>query len=89
MKGVCLWPSKFDEQKVDIEYLIGFRVLVEKLKKKNVNVFNRHGSYFSYILSKYGLTEVSYSVGYGSNKDIMPVVGGGTPTINFYYPGSS
>ena len=86
LKGVCLWASKFDEQKVDIEYLIGFRTLVEKLKEKNVNVFNRHGSYFSYILSKYGLTETSYSVGYGSNKDVIPVVGGGTPTVNFYYP---
>ena len=86
LKGVCLWASNFDERKVDIKYLMGFKILVKKLKEKKVNVFNRHGDYFSYILSKYGLTELSYSVGYGSSKDVMPVMGKGTPTINFYYP---
>lgn len=86
LKGICLWASKFNERKVEEVYLQGFKSLVETIKNKNINVFNRHGSYFSYLLSKFGLTEVSHGVGYGSYKDVMPVIGGGSPTINFYYP---
>ena len=85
-KGICLWINNFDESVRGVEYLKSFRKLVEGYKKKNLKVFNRHGGYFSYLLSKFGMTSVSHGIGYGFRKNIMPVLGGGTPTINYYFP---
>ena len=86
IRGVCLWASNFNEKTADVESLKGFCKLVEGFARNKIEVFNRHGGYFSYLLSKKGITIVSHGVGYGSQKDVMPVMGGGTPTVNFYYP---
>ncbi len=85
-KGVYLWINDFDESERSANYLSSFRRLVEKYKENGLEVFNRHGGYFSYLLSKFGMTSVSHGVGYGSKKNIMPVLGGGTPVINYYFP---
>ena len=85
LKGMCLWANQFNEKTVDVEYLKGFRQLVEKLKEKNIEIFNRHGGYFSYMLSRFGLSITSHSVGYGDKKNILPL-SGGAPTVNYYIP---
>ena len=45
-----------------------------------------HGGYFSLALCKYGLTGISHGVGYGEQKDVVPVIGQATPTVRYYLP---
>jgi hypothetical protein len=83
--GVWLWFSRFDEYKADAAKLKALRRLVEDLSA-SVEVFNMHGSFFSLALSKFGLSGISHGVGYGEQKDVVPVIGQSTPTVRYYLP---
>ena len=85
-KGIWLWINNFDEKKVNSKYLIAFKNLIESISKKEKEIFNRHGSGYSMMLSKFGMNGISNGVGYGEKKDIMPVSGQGTPPVNYYFP---
>jgi hypothetical protein len=83
--GVWLWFSRFDEYTADAGELNALRRLVEELSK-SVKVFNMHGGFFSLALSKFGLSGISHGVGYGEQKDVVPVIGQSTPTVRYYLP---
>lgn len=85
VQGVWLWFSRFDEYLADERKLRALRELVEALGK-DLEVFNMHGGFFSLSLSKYGLSGISHGVGYGEQKDVIPVIGQSTPTVQYYLP---
>ena len=83
--GVWLWFSRFYEEASDLQELMTFRTFVETLRQK-VEVYNMHGGYFSLALSRFGLNGVSHGIGYGEQKDVIPVIGQSTPTVRYYHP---
>ena len=83
--GVWLWFSAFLEESAPREVLLNYRELVRELSNK-VEVHAMHGGFFSLCLSKYGMQGVSHGVGYGEQKDVVPVIGQSTPTVRFYLP---
>jgi hypothetical protein len=85
VSGVWLWFSTFREEEADIATLSAFRSVVESLSS-SMHVFNMHGGFFSLGLSKRGLAGVSHGVGYGEQKDVVPVIGQSTPTVRYYLP---
>jgi hypothetical protein len=88
INGIWLWFSKFNEDEINTDSyakLLTLRCLVEKLSSK-LDVFNMHGGFFSLALSKYGLKGVSHGVGYGEQKDVVPVVGQAIPVVRYYLP---
>lgn len=83
--GVWLWFSRFYEEQAELQLLISLRKFVEDLRQK-VSVYNMHGGYFSLALSRFGLNGVSHGIGYGEQKDVVPVIGQSTPTVRYYLP---
>lgn len=85
VQGVWLWFSKFYEEGATLVQLRAFRGLVERLAN-HVTVFDMHGGYFSLALSRVGMTGISHGIGYGEQKDVVPVIGQSTPTVRYYVP---
>lgn len=85
LAGVWLWFSKFFEEAASTDVLKSFRDLVVKLSPK-LEVHTMHGGFFSLALSKFGMRGVSHGVGYGEQKDVVPVIGQSTPTVRYYLP---
>ena len=83
--GVWLWFSRFYEERAARQQLLHLRAFVENLREK-VRVYNMHGGYFSLALSRFGLNGVSHGIGYGEQKDVIPVIGQSTPTVRYYLP---
>jgi hypothetical protein len=81
--GVWLWFSRFDEHGASLQELRSLRSWVEELSNE-MPVFNMHGSYFSLALSKLGMAGIAHGVGYGEQKDVVPVIGQSTPTVQYY-----
>jgi hypothetical protein len=81
--GVWLWFSRFDERLATRDQLSALRWWVEALSPK-MSVFNMHGGYFSMALSKVGMSGIAHGVGYGEQKDVVPVIGQSTPTVQYY-----
>ena len=51
-----------------------------------MKVFNLHGGFFSMVLSHFGLSGVSHGIGYGEQKDVVPIIGQSIPTVRYYLP---
>lgn len=83
--AVWLWFSRFQEEAAELHQLSNFRSFVEDLRE-SVGVYNMHGGYFSLALSRFGLNGISHGVGYGEQKDVIPVIGQSTPTVRYYLP---
>lgn len=83
--GVWLWFSKLKEDEASKNQLQNLRALAEALSRK-MEVYNMHGGFFSLALCKYGLSGISHGVGYGEQKDVVPVIGQSTPTVRYYLP---
>ena len=83
--GVWLWFSLFYEDAAPASRLLAFRRFVEGLSE-SVQVFNMHGGIFSLAMSRYGLSGTSHGIGYGEQKDVIPVIGRSTPTVRYYLP---
>jgi len=81
--GVWLWFSRFDEHGASPQELRALRTWVEELSGQ-MPVYNMHGSYFSLALSKLGMAGIAHGVGYGEQKDVVPVIGQSTPTVQYY-----
>jgi hypothetical protein len=81
--GVWLWFSRFDERAATRDELLSLRAWVEHLSPSML-VFNMHGGFFSLALSKFGMAGTAHGVGYGEQKDVIPVVGQSTPTVQYY-----
>jgi len=87
VQGVWFWFSRFDEHRASASSLIALRSLVRNISEAGLSVFTMHGGYFSLALSKSGLMGTSHGVGYGEQKDVMPVIGQSTPTVRYHLPG--
>ena len=85
VKGVWLWFSKFEEQNATVEMLQNYITLIQNFSK-HMLVYSMHGGFLSLALSKAGLTGVSHGIGYGEQKDVVPVIGQSTPTVRYYLP---
>lgn len=85
VSAVWFWFSRFEENSASLEELATFRGLVESLSKK-IAVFNLHGGFFSLALSSLGLSGISHGIGYGEQKDVIPVIGQSIPTVRYYLP---
>jgi hypothetical protein len=81
--GVWLWFSQLDEHDATAEELSALRFWVEQLSP-SMNVYNMHGGFFSLTLSKFGMAGIAHGVGYGEQKDVVPVIGQSTPTVQYY-----
>lgn len=85
VSGVWLWFSGFFEESAPTKVLVAYRDLVADLSER-LEVRAMHGGFFSLSLSKYGMRGVSHGVGYGEQKDVVPVIGQSTPTVRYYLP---
>ena len=85
VKAVWLWFSRLQEDYASVEQLQELRSLVESLSK-HMQVFNLHGGFFSLALSSVGFSGISHGVGYGEQKDVIPVIGQSVPTVRYYLP---
>jgi len=95
--GVWLWFSKLNEDEpteanvidvastVSCRRLCALRKLVAKLSE-NTEVYNMHGGFFSLALSRFGMKGISHGVGYGEQKDVVPVIGQAIPVVRYYLP---
>jgi hypothetical protein len=83
VQGVWLWMSRLYEEGADEAKLRMYRKFVEELSKQ-MEVYSMHGGYFSLLMSKFGMSGVSHGVGYGEQKNVVPVVGKATPTVRYY-----
>lgn len=81
--GVWLWFSRLDERFQEPDELLALRWWVEQLAS-STRVFNMHGGFYSLALSKYGMVGTAHGVGYGEQKDVIPVIGQSTPTVQYY-----
>lgn len=82
-KGVWLWFSRFDEHSATHSELSALRSWVEQLSP-TIPVYNMHGGFFSLALSRFGMQGIAHGVGYGEQKDVVPVIGQSTPTVQYY-----
>ncbi|OYV82749.1 MAG: hypothetical protein B7Z73_16830, partial [Planctomycetia bacterium 21-64-5] len=85
VKGVWFWFSRLTEDRAPLESLKALRSLVEDLSE-TVQVFNMHGGYLSLAMCKFGMAGTSHGVGYGEQKDVLPIIGQSTPTVRYYLP---
>lgn len=85
VKGVWFWFSRLHEDKASSHQLGALRELTESLSE-HLEVYNLHGGFYSLALCKHGMNGISHGVGYGEQKDVVPVVGQSTPTVNYYMP---
>jgi hypothetical protein len=85
VSGVWLWFSGFFEESASREVLTAYRGLVEGLATR-IEVRAMHGGFFGLTLSKFGMRGVSHGIGYGEQKDVVPVIGQSTPTVRYYLP---
>lgn len=85
IKGVWLWLSKLNEEESTANELSGLKYLVNKLSS-DMEVYNMHGGYFSLALSRFGMKGISHGVGYGEQKDVVPVIGQSLPVVRYYLP---
>jgi hypothetical protein len=83
--GVWLWFSRFDERLASEVELLNFKKLVSALGT-TMQVANMHGGFFSLALSRHGMSGIAHGVGYGEQKDVVPVIGQSTPTVRYYLP---
>lgn len=85
VSGAWLWFSSFFEEAATAAQLAAYRDLVVGLSKR-VEVYAMHGGFLGLALSKHGMRGVSHGVGYGEQKDVVPVIGQSTPTVRYYLP---
>ncbi len=81
--GIWLWFSQLFEDDVSTHVLGVYRDLVQGLAA-NVEVHSMHGGFFSLALSEYGMTSVSHGVGYGEQKNVVPIIGQSIPMVRYY-----
>ena len=85
IEGIWLWFSRFFEDSAETAILKGYRDLVEALGKR-LEVHAMHGGLLSLLLSKFGMSGVSHGIGYGEQKDVVPIIGQSIPMVRYYLP---
>lgn len=84
--GFFIWISDQIEQSMGRQEVSNFVKFVQKLCSEGRPTYNMYGGYLSALLSKFGLTGLCHSVGYGEHRNVIPVVGGGVPQAKYYFP---
>ncbi len=84
--GFFIWISDQIEQSMGRQDVGNFIQFVQKLYSDGRPTYNMYGGYLSALLSKFGLTGLCHSVGYGEHRNVIPVVGGGVPQAKYYFP---
>ena len=85
ISGIWLWFSGFYEDGAEEISLKSYKMLVEALSKR-LEVHAMHGGLFSLLLGKLGMTGISHGVGYGEQKNVIPVIGQSIPMVRYYLP---
>lgn len=85
VEGVWLWFSGFFEDAASESALRSYGNLVAALAER-MEVHAMHGGLFSLLLSKRGMTGVSHGIGYGEQKNVVPVIGQSIPMVRYYLP---
>ncbi|MDR3725269.1 MAG: hypothetical protein P4K83_12400 [Terracidiphilus sp.] len=81
--GVWLWISRFDEHTAKPYELANLRNFVAGIAETSA-VYNMHGGFYSLALSHYGMSGIAHGIGYGEQKDVVPIIGQSTPTVQYY-----
>ena len=84
--GYAIWISDLVERNVSLERLKALKEMCGGLSDGGKVVINTHGGYLSALLHEAGMTGFSHGVGYGEHRDVVPVLGGGPPPAQFYFP---
>ncbi|MBD3189087.1 MAG: hypothetical protein GF308_00500 [Candidatus Heimdallarchaeota archaeon] len=85
--GIFLWISDFDENDEPKQYLLPFGKLVRKFEEKKVPLYNFYGSYFSLLLTKFGLKGYCRGIAQSEKRDIdLCIKGGGGAPERYYIP---
>ena len=84
--GIWLWFSRLFEETASTEVLKAYRDLVSGLSAKISEIYSMHGGFYSLALSKFGMRGVSHGIGYGEQKDVIPIIGQSIPTVRYYLP---
>ena len=87
-EGYMVWLTAFREQRATRGQIDGFIELLRALRsvKAAAPVIQFYGGFFSALLRPFGIEGVSHGVGYGEQRDVTPVVGGGLPPAKYYLP---
>ena len=84
--GLVYWIDGFDETEAGLGELKQVQRMIKRYKEENgKKVFSLYGGYFSELLTKGGLDGVVHGLGYGEDRDVVPV-GGGIPLSKYYLP---
>ena len=83
--GIWLWFSGFFEETAETATLKAYRDLVETLGSR-LEVHAMHGGLLSLLLSKFGMSGVSHGIGYGEQKNVVPIIGQSIPMVRYYLP---
>ena len=83
--GIWLWFSGFFEESAETATLKAYRDLVETLGSR-LEVHAMHGGLLSLLLSKFGMSGVSHGIGYGEQKNVVPIIGQSIPMVRYYLP---
>jgi hypothetical protein len=84
-KRLFIWLDDFDEDKCSEATLEIFVELVRRLSRVGILVFNLFGGFFSCIARDHGLNGFAHGLGYGENRSLTPVLGGGQPPPRYYF----
>ncbi len=88
LKNFMIWISDFNACKESVENLNKIKNIVKTLSNEGNNcVINLYGDYFSFLLSKFGLSGVNSGIGTSTKKSaILSRGAGGGTTIKIYVP---
>jgi hypothetical protein len=89
LDGFLLWVRDFSEETVPVPFAIGFRKLVEGLRRQGKEVVNMYGGPLSIFLRHFGLTGFAAGVCYKESADPTEFPTGGPPggpVPRFYIP---
>jgi len=84
-EGYGLWVTAFNEQRATRQQVVSLIDFLRALPTGRP-VIQLYGGFFSALLKPFGVTGLSHGVGYGEQRDVTPVVGGGLPPAKYYLP---
>jgi hypothetical protein len=81
---VIVWVDNFDEDRAPRTALDVYSKLIHGFHDRGIVPVNLFGGFFSCIAQTKGLGGFVHGLGYGENRGIIPVLGGGQPPPRYY-----
>jgi hypothetical protein len=81
---VFVWIDSFDEDVASRLLLDLYAKLITELRDLGIVTLNLFGGFFSCIAQGIGLGGFAHGLGYGENRRVIPVLGGGQPPPRYY-----